>query len=55
VGDTVLDLQAAHNAGVAWNIGVVSGAHTRAQLEAAPHTHLLDSVADVMGVWDEMR
>jgi len=45
VGDTALDLQAGHAAGVRWNIGVLSGAHTRARLAAAPHTHLLASVA----------
>src|SRR4029077_12881693 len=27
VGDTALDLLAAHNAGVKWNVGVLSGAH----------------------------
>jgi phosphonatase-like hydrolase len=48
VGDTVLDLTAGHNAGVAWNIGVCSGAHTRARLEEAPHTHILESVADLV-------
>jgi phosphonatase-like hydrolase len=47
VGDTALDLEAGHNAGVRWNIGVLSGAHDRARLEAAPHTHLVASVADV--------
>ncbi len=47
VGDTALDLQAGHNAGVRWNIGVLSGAHDRLTLAAAPHTHLLPSVADV--------
>jgi phosphonatase-like hydrolase len=47
VGDTVLDLQAGYNAGVHWNIGVLSGAHDRRMLEGAPHTHLLPSVADV--------
>jgi phosphoglycolate phosphatase-like HAD superfamily hydrolase len=26
--------------------GVLTGAHGRAELAAAPHTHLLDSVAD---------
>jgi phosphonatase-like hydrolase len=46
VGDTVLDLRAGHAAAVRWNIGVLSGAHDRAQLEAEPHTHLLASVAD---------
>jgi phosphonatase-like hydrolase len=45
VGDTILDLKAGHNAGVRWNIGVLSGAHNRQQLEQAPHTHLLPSIA----------
>jgi phosphonatase-like hydrolase len=47
VGDTVLDLRAAHAARVRWNLGVLSGAHTRTQLEAEPHTQLLASVADL--------
>ena len=47
VGDTVLDLQAGHNAGVALNIGVLSGAHGRDQMQEQPHTHLLNSVADL--------
>lgn len=46
-GDTVLDLQAGHRAGVALNIGVLSGAHGRDQLQEQPHTHLLNSVADL--------
>ena len=45
VGDTVLDLQAGQNAGVRYNIGVLSGAHTKEQLEREPHTHLLSSVS----------
>ena len=47
VGDTTLDLEAAANAGVGWNIGVLSGAHTREALERAPHTHIVASVVDV--------
>ncbi|HXZ54093.1 MAG TPA: phosphonatase-like hydrolase [Burkholderiales bacterium] len=47
VGDTVLDLQAAHSAGTGWNIGVLSGAHERSRLAAQPHTHLLGSVAEL--------
>lgn len=47
VGDTALDLRAGAAAGVRWNIGVWSGAHDRTTLEAAPHTHLCASVADV--------
>lgn len=46
-GDTVLDLQAGRNAGVALNIGVLSGAHGRDQMQPQPHTHLLDSVAEL--------
>ena len=38
VGDTTLDLESAARAGVRWNIGVLSGAHTREALERAPHT-----------------
>ena len=49
-GDTALDLEAGAAAGVAWNVGVLSGAHGRAALEAAPHTHLLRSVAELPGL-----
>jgi len=51
VGDTILDLQAGHNAGVRWNIGVLSGAHDRQSLESVPHTHLLLSVAELTHLW----
>jgi phosphonatase-like hydrolase len=47
VGDTALDLQAGYNAGVQLNVGVLSGAHDRARLAAAPHTHLAASVAEL--------
>jgi len=49
VGDTVLDLRSGHNAGVRYNVGVLSGAHKRDQLEREPHTHLLQSVAELPG------
>lgn len=52
VGDTTLDLQAGWNAGVRWNIGVLSGAHDRERLERVPHTHLLDSVAFLPALWE---
>ena len=51
VGDTILDLQAGHNAGVRWNVGVLSGAHDREKLEQEPHTHIVSSVADVLNIW----
>jgi phosphonatase-like hydrolase len=51
VGDTVLDLQAGHHAGVRWNIGVLSGAHRREQLEREPHTHLIAHVGELPQLW----
>jgi phosphonatase-like hydrolase len=51
VGDTALDLHAGHNAGVRWNVGVLTGAHDRGMLMRAPHTHLLDSIAELPALW----
>ena len=47
VGDTVSDLDAAHAAGVGWNIGVLTGAHSHDRLCGRPHSAILDSVADL--------
>jgi phosphonatase-like hydrolase len=47
VGDTALDLESASRAGVNWNIGVLTGAHKREALERAPHTAIIESVADL--------
>jgi phosphonatase-like hydrolase len=47
VGDTVNDLLAGWRAGAGMVVGVLSGAHNRATLAGAPHTHLLASVADL--------
>lgn len=58
VGDTALDLAAGRNAGVRWNIGVLSGAHDRATLEREPHTHIVDSIADLarlVAAWNGER
>ncbi len=51
VGDTVSDLGAGDNASVRFNIGVLSGAHDRARLEKAPHTHLLADVTELRQLW----
>jgi phosphoglycolate phosphatase len=48
-GDTVVDLLAAHNAGVI-GVGVLTGALKRAQLAEHPHAHILDSVAALPGL-----
>jgi phosphonatase-like hydrolase len=48
VGDTKVDLEEGANAGCGLVIGVTSGAFNREQLRAYPHTHILDSVAEVL-------
>lgn len=50
VGDTTNDLRAGYRAGVATNVGVLTGAHDRNRLEQAPHTHILESAARVPAV-----
>jgi phosphonatase-like hydrolase len=47
VGDTKADLEEGTNAGCGLVIGVTTGSFTREQLRACPHTHLLNSVAEV--------
>lgn len=47
VGDTPADLNEGYNSNAAYNIGVLSGACTRAELEAHPHTHILNSINEV--------
>jgi len=47
VGDTTSDLVAGSRSGASYVVGVLTGAHTRAELGRAPHTHLIDSVADL--------
>jgi phosphoglycolate phosphatase len=51
-GDTVSDLQAGTAARAGAVIGVLSGAHDRATLEAAPHTAIID---DITGLIAELR
>ena len=50
VGDTTSDLEAGTNAGARAVIGVLSGAHDRKALSAAPHTDLIDDVTGLIGV-----
>lgn len=47
VGDTPLDLQSAANAGVALNVGVLTGMYRRERLICEPQDALLASVADL--------
>ena len=50
VGDTTSDLEAGTNAGARAVIGVLTGAHARKTLSAAPHTDLIDDVTELIGV-----
>ena len=50
-GDTASDLMAGTRAGASVVAGVLTGAHSRAELEQAPHTHILGSVVDLPAVW----
>lgn len=50
VGDTPSDLGEGMAAGCGWVVGVLSGTHTREELERHPHTHILGSVAEVPGL-----
>lgn len=47
VGDTRADLEEGANAGCGLNVGVTSGSYTREQLQEYPHTHIVESVAEV--------
>lgn len=50
VGDTASDLWSGHRAGASIIAGVLSGAHGVNEFATAPHTHIVDSVADLPGV-----
>lgn len=50
VGDTISDLMSGHHAGAGMIVGVLTGSHDRQLLESAPHTHIIDSVADLLGI-----
>lgn len=45
-GDTPNDLAAGMNAGARYVLGVTTGSFSRAELEAEPHTHIVDSVVE---------
>lgn len=46
-GDTVSDLLCGARARAALVVGVLTAGQSRAELEAVPHTHLIESVADL--------
>jgi len=52
VGDTVADLLTGSRAGASVVAGVRTGTHGDAEFATVPHTHVLDSVADVPALLD---
>ena len=52
IGDTPSDLLSGRAAGVALNLGVVNGTHSRDQLDAYPHDLLLGSLAELPALLD---
>jgi phosphonatase-like hydrolase len=48
VGDTPSDLEEGKNAGTKFIIGVTSGAYTKEELLQYPHTHILNSINDIL-------
>jgi phosphonatase-like hydrolase len=47
VGDTPADLQEGENAGCGLVVGVTRGTHSRQELEAFPHTDLIETIAEL--------
>jgi phosphoglycolate phosphatase-like HAD superfamily hydrolase len=45
--------QAADNAGVRWCIGVLSGAHSKNQLNACPRSKIIRSVKELSSVFND--
>lgn len=50
VGDTMSDLEEGTAAGCSWVIGVTTGAYTRDELKKGPHTHLVQSLAEILPI-----
>jgi phosphoglycolate phosphatase-like HAD superfamily hydrolase len=50
IGDTPSDLHEGTKAGCSAVVGFTGGTHTRDQLAAAPHTHLIDNLRDFLDI-----
>jgi phosphonatase-like hydrolase len=48
VGDSTIDIEEGINAGCKYNIGVTTGAHTKAQLKEAKPNFIFDNIYDLM-------
>lgn len=50
VGDTASDMEEGTSAGCRWVIGVTSGAYTKEELTKEKHTHLINSIPEVLPI-----
>lgn len=50
VGDSTIDIEEGRNAGCKYNIGVTTGAHTKAQMESANPDYIFDNIYDIVSV-----
>ena len=50
VGDSSIDIEEGRNAGCKYNIGVTTGAHTKAQMESANPDYIFDNIYDIVSV-----
>jgi phosphonatase-like hydrolase len=50
IGDTLSDLEEGTNAGCPYVIGITTGAYSKAALQAGPHTHLVDSLEEILDI-----
>jgi phosphoglycolate phosphatase-like HAD superfamily hydrolase len=51
VGDSIIDIEEGKNAGCILNIGILTGAHTRLQLETANPDMIVASLFDLLKVF----
>ena len=50
VGDSTIDIEEGRNAGCLYNIGVTTGAHTKAELFTANPNYIFDNIYDLKSV-----
>jgi len=50
IGDTLSDLEEGTNAGCPFVIGITTGAYSKAALQEGPHTHLVDSLEEILEI-----
>ncbi len=55
VGDSTIDIEEGKNAGCKYNIGITTGAHTKAQLAMAHPDFILDDLLELLPVLEKLK